>query len=358
VAKPKEDIDFGTPGPALARQSPFYQGFFWVLGGLVAVVLGLAVREAAAELELVLISAFLAVGLQPLVALAQRRGMKRGWAVLCVAVVFVALITAVVFVLGSALRTQITRLVNEAPQLLEDLRHNRSIARLDARYHVLSALEDKLKNPDLADNVADSLFSAGASVLNAIVSTVIVFALTLYFLAALPRITTAAYSLAPASRRERVSKLADEILRRAGGYATGAVLVALIAGTATLILMFSVGLGRYALALALLVALLDLVPLVGALIGASVVCLVGFATSLTVGIVCVVFYVIYETLEGYVIYPRVMRSSVDVPEYVTILAVLIGGGVGGIVGALMALPTAAAVLLLTREVWVRRQDNA
>ena len=107
-----------------------------------------------------------------------------------------------------------------------------------------------------------------------------------------------------------------------------------------------------------MVALLDLVPLVGSILGASIVSIVGFANSLPIGIACVVFYVIYETLEGYVIYPRVMRSSVDVPEYVTIIAVLVGGAVGGIVGALLALPIGAAILLLIREVWVRRQDTS
>jgi predicted PurR-regulated permease PerM len=104
------------------------------------------------------------------------------------------------------------------------------------------------------------------------------------------------------------------------------------------------------------VALLDLLPLVGAILGATIVSLVGLATSLPVGAACIIFYLIYEPLEGYVIYPRVMRSSVDVPEYVTIVAVLIGGAVAGMVGALLALPTAAAILLLVREVWVRSQD--
>jgi predicted PurR-regulated permease PerM len=358
VATPDQGSDFGPPGPPLSRDTPFLRGFFWVLGGLAALVLGFAVRDAAAELELVLIAAFVAIGLNPVVALAERRGMKRGWAVLAVALVFLALLTAVVFVLASALRSQFNALVDEAPHLLDDLRRNRSIAHLDARYHVLSKLETKLQDADLSGTIASGLFSAGASILNAVVSTVIVFVLTLYFLAALPRITKAGYSLAPASRRERVGKLGDEILHRVGGYAIGAVLVALIAGTVTLILLFSVGLGRYAFVLALLVALLDLLPLVGALIGATIVCLVGLATSLSVGITCIVFYLIYETLEGYVIYPRVMRSSVDVPEYVTIVAVLVGGAVGGIIGALMALPAAAAFILLVREVWVRRQDAA
>ena len=105
-----------------------------------------------------------------------------------------------------------------------------------------------------------------------------------------------------------------------------------------------------------MVAILDLVPLVGSITGAALVTIVGLANSLSIGIACIVFYLIYETLEGYVIYPRVMRSSVDVPEYVTIIAVLTGGALGGIVGALLALPIVAGGLLIVQEVWVRRQD--
>ncbi len=86
------------------------------------------------------------------------------------------------------------------------------------------------------------------------------------------------------------------------------------------------------------------------------VTLICFASSLDAGLAAAAFYLVYEPLEGYVIYPRVMRSSVDVPEYVTVIAVLAGGALGGVVGALLALPIAAAVLLLIREVWVRRQD--
>jgi predicted PurR-regulated permease PerM len=138
----------------------------------------------------------------------------------------------------------------------------------------------------------------------------------------------------------------------------GAFLVALLAGTVTTLFLVSVGLSQYALALALAVALLDLIPLVGAITGAAIVCVVCLADSLAVGVAALIFYLIYETLEGYVIYPRVMRSSVDVPEYVTIVAVLLGGAVAGIVGALLALPMAAAILLIGREVWVRRQDTA
>ncbi|MFN2561424.1 MAG: AI-2E family transporter [Jatrophihabitans sp.] len=351
-----ETTRYGEPGAPISRQTPFNRGFLFTLGGLSALVLGFAVDEAASVLVLVLISAFLAVGLDPVVAFAVRRGMKRGWAVVAVAVLFFGVITAVVFVIGGALESQVTSLVDNAPRLLDDLRRNRSVAKLDHKYHVLSGLQDRIQDANLSSSTLSRIFDVGISVLNLLLNTVVVVVLTLYFLSALPQLKKGMYSLAPASRRDRVEKLGDAILRSVGGYVIGAVGVALLAGTVTLVLLLCVGLSAYALPLALLVALLDLVPLLGSIVGASVVSLVGFATSLSTGIACVLFYAVYEALEGYVIYPRVMRSSVDIPEYLTIVAVLIGGAVGGIVGALLALPTAAALLLIVREVWVRRQD--
>ena len=347
----------GPPGPPVSRQAPFLRGFVGGLGLLTALVIGLAVREAVDALVLVLIAGFLAVGLDPLVALLTRRGFPRGRAVVTVAIGLVAVVGAVVFVIAEALTTQVARLINDAPQLVEDLRRNRTVARLDAKYHVLRELQEKLTNANLGKTAIGGLFDVGISVINALTAVIVVFVLTIYFLAELPRIKRAIYSLAPASRRTRVSDLGDEMLRRVGGYVGGATIVALIAGTVTAILLFSVGLGEFALPLALAVALLDLVPLVGAILGAGLVTLIGFATSLPVGVACAIFYLIYEPLEGYVIYPRMMRSSVQVPEYVTIVAVLIGGAVGGIVGALLALPVTAALLVLVREIWVRRQDT-
>jgi predicted PurR-regulated permease PerM len=358
VEPERAETAFGRLGPPISRQTAFYRGFFGALGVLVAVVAAFAVREAAATLELVLIAAFLAVGLNPIVEYGIRRGVKRGWAVLAVALLIVGIATALVIVVGGVLRDQITTLIDDAPQLLNDLRKHKSIAHLDHKYHIISSLEDKLKSPNFAEDTFGGVFNVGLSVLQGVLNTVVVFILTLYFLAALPVIKRTLYTLAPASRRERVGQLGDEILRRVGRYVVGAFLVALLAGTVSLIFMFSVGLGEYALPLAMLVALLDLVPLVGSILGASIVSIVGLANSLPIGIACIVFYLIYETLEAYVIYPRVMRSSVDVPEYVTVIAVLLGGAVAGIVGALLALPIAAGSLLLIREVWVRRQDQS
>jgi predicted PurR-regulated permease PerM len=192
-------------------------------------------------------------------------------------------------------------------------------------------------------------------VLNALFNAFVIFVLSLYFLAALPAIKRSAYSLAPASRRERVTYLGDEILRSVGGYVLGVFVVASCAGVSSFIFLEIVGLGDYAVALALVVALLDFIPLIGATIGASIVSIIGFATSIPIGITCVIFFVVYQQVENYVIYPRVMRSSVDVPGVLTVIAVLIGGSLMGVVGAMLAIPTAAALLLLVRELWIKKQ---
>jgi predicted PurR-regulated permease PerM len=350
------DNPYGEPGPPMSKSSAFYRGFVGAVGVLLALALALIVREVQSVLVLILVATFLALGLNPIVEVLLRRGFKRGWAVLVVALLVLGALALVAFVLVGVLQDQVAGFIRHLPHLLRNLRQHATIRHLEQKYHVIEKLEHKLRNPDLGGDLLRDVFNSGLNVLRGVLDAVVLFVLTMYFLAALPQLKRAMYSLAPASRRGRVGRLGDEILRRVGGYVIGAFLVALLAGTVTALLLVSVGLGQYALPLALIVAMLDLVPLVGSIIGASSVCVVGLATSLHVGIACIVFYLIYEPLEGYVIYPRVMRSSVDVPEYVTIMAVLLGGTLGGIVGALLALPIAAAVLLLVREVWVRRQD--
>jgi predicted PurR-regulated permease PerM len=360
VVEPELDPEvhpFGVPGPPVSRHSPFYRGFWTGLGVLVAVALALAVREARGVIVLVLVSIFLAVGLNPLVEALERRGIRRRWGVLMVTLALVGIVTLFIVSLVPVLRDQINAIITNAPGWLDSLRQNKTIDNLDKKYDVISKVTEKLQDPSLAQTLFGSLFTVGLAVLSALFNAFLVFVLTLYFLSALPQIKDACYSLAPASRRDRVTQLGDAILRGVGGYVSGAFIIALCAGTSSLIFLEIVGLGSYALALALVVAVLDFVPLVGATIGAVLVSIIGFATSLGIGIACVVFYVVYQQVENYVLYPRVMRSSVNVPGVVTVVAVLLGGTLMGVVGAMLAIPMAAAVLLLMREIVVRRQDE-
>ena len=128
------------------------------------------------------------------------------------------------------------------------------------------------------------------------------------------------------------------------------------AGISSLVFLFVVGLGKYAVALAFVVALLDVIPMIGATIGAVDRHRDRLREDPKIGMACVIFYMLYQQFENYVIYPRVMSKSVDVPGAVTVIAALVGAALLGVVGALLAIPTAAAILMLTREVFVRRQD--
>lgn len=354
----EEDEPFGAPGPPMSRHSPFYKGFWAGLGFILALVVALAIREAKSVIVLVLVAVFLAVGLSPVVEWFQRRGVRRPVAVLIVTLGLLGVVALFLVSLVPVLREQIDTIITNTPGWLESLRQNDSIDRLDGKYHVIDNATERLQDPELAQTAFGSLFSVGLAVLSGLLDAFIVFVLTLYLLSALPEIKNACYSLAPASRRERVTQLGDEILRGVGGYVSGAFIVALCAGVTSFVFLQIAGLGKYALALALVVAFLDFIPLIGASIAAVLVSIIGFATSLGVGIACVVFYLIYQQIENYVLYPRVMRSSVDVPGVVTVIAVLLGGSLMGVVGALLAIPMAAAVLLLVREIVVRRQDTA
>ena len=351
-----ESQPFGAPGSPLSRHSAFYVGFTGTLGVLLALVLGMAIRDAKSVLILVVVSIFLAVGLNPIVEWLMHRGIKRRWSVIIVTLGVLGFLTLFVVSLVPVVRDQIQALIDNVPGWLEDLRTNRRVQDLDQKYDVIDKANEKLRDPDLAETAFGSVFTVGLAVLGALWNAFLIFVLTIYLLSSLPQIKRAVYGLAPASRRQRVTYLGDEILRSVGGYVAGAFVIATCAGVTSFIFLEIVGLAEYAVALALVVAILDLIPLVGATIGAVIVSLVGFATEPKIGVACVIFYVIYQQLENYVLYPRVMRSSVDVPGVVTVIAVLIGGTLLGVVGALLAIPTAAAVLLILREVYQRRQD--
>ncbi|MGI8888291.1 MAG: AI-2E family transporter [Nocardioidaceae bacterium] len=349
---------FGEPGPPVSRRAPFYIGFIGALGALTALALVRGIENVRPILVLVLVAAFLAVGLNPLVEWLIHRGFRRRWSVLIVTLGVVVVVTAFIGALVPVLQDQIDALIASAPGWLDDLERNTIIQGLDAKYDVIQTARDKLQDPNLANTAFGSLFTVGLAVLSAFLNAFIIFVLTIYFLSALPGMKRACYSLAPASRRTRVTYLGDEILRRVGGYVAGAFVVALCAGVSSFIFLEFAGLGRYAVALALVVALLDFIPLIGATIGAAIVTLIGFATDPKIGLACLIFYLVYQQVENYLIYPRVMRSSVDVPGVVTVIAVLIGGALLGVVGALLAIPTAAALLLLVREVWLPKQAES
>ena len=355
AVREEEEHPYGRPGRPLRRNSPFYVGFFGALGVLVAYVLSQAVLQARSVIVLVVVSMFLAVGLNPVVEAMTRRGIRRGMAVLVVFVIVIGAFVGFGFAVVPPAIDEGNQFVKNLPEYLQDLKSNGTINRLNQDYGIIDKLSAQVSNANLGGQVFGGLLGFGKIVVSAVFSALTILVMTLYFLSSLPSIKHQAYQLVPASRRERVQKLGDEILTRIGGYVGGAATIAFVAALSSYLFLRIIDL-QLALALALFVGLTDLVPLVGATIGAAVVTTLAFLDTPTKGIACIVFYVIYQQVENYFIYPRVMKKQVDVPAALTVVAVLFGGALLGVVGALLAIPTAAAVLLIVREVLVRRME--
>ena len=351
-----ESDSYGAPGKPLKRHSPFYMGFTGAVGALIAIWLGQQILSITSVLMLIVVAMFLAVGLNPLVELFIRKGVKRPIAVLLVIVGVILVITGFVISMVPVISDQVSTISERAPDWFKQLQNNRTVQNLNEQYGILDRAEQTLKDGKWANTVFGGVVGVGLAVLSAIANTFIVIVLMLYFLATLPKIKRFAYRFAPASRRERVTYLGDQILANVGGYVSGAFVVALCAGVSSMIFLIIVGLGEYAVALAVVVALLDVIPMIGATLGAVVVTAIGFATDPKIGLACLVFYVLYQQFENYVIYPRVMARSVDIPGSLIVVAALVGAGLLGVVGALLAIPTAAAIQLIVKEVFLRRQD--
>jgi predicted PurR-regulated permease PerM len=352
-----------APPPGLAdteapqkRHSPFALGFLAGAGALLAFWLGQQILSIASVILLIVVAMFLAVGLNPVVELLQRRGLGRAWAVLLVVAGVVTAVTLFVVAIVPVITDQVTTISDRAPVWLGDIQGNRTVQDLDERYGLLDRVESTVTGGEFVNRVFGGVLGVGLALLTAVANTFVVVVLMLYFLASLPSIKRFAYRFAPASRRERVGDLGDRILATVGGYVSGAFIVACAAGLSSLVFLFVVGLGEYAVALALVVALLGVIPMIGATLGAVVVTAIGFATDPRIGLACLVFYLVYQQFENYVIYPKVMSRSVDLPGSLIVVAALVGAALLGVIGALLAVPTAAAAQLVVKEVLLPRQD--
>jgi predicted PurR-regulated permease PerM len=345
----------GPPGKPLNQRSPFFIGLSGAAG--VAVLAGIVEMIITVRGVLVLIglALFLAIGLEPAVVVLARRKVPRWAAVITVLVAGVAVVGGFLAAAIPPLARQATQFVTQAPTTLPRvLNHYPVLNQLDTRLH----LQQRLQHPFSGDasGVFTGLLGAGQVVFSALASALIVVVLTVYFLTDLPRIRATFYRLVPHSRRPRAIRLGDEIFTKVGAYVLGNLLISLIAGvlTFTFLTIFKV---PYSLLLSILVALLDLVPVIGSTIAGVVVCLVALSVSLPVCLATIGFFAVYRLAEDYLLVPRIIGRAVEVPALVTVVAVLLGGALLGIVGALVAIPAAAALLLLARELLFPRLDH-
>lgn len=341
----------------LLQHSPFSTGFFGAFGVIVAATLFGALMEVQNILILAVLSLFLALGLSPIVELLARRRIKRGIAVAMVTLGALGVIALGFWALVPIISEQVQQLADNLPFWLNNLTQNETFARWNRDYGVLAKVNDFLLSEQLVEQTFGGLLGAGRLVANLVFSVIMTLVLTIYFLASLPAIKDAIYHLAPASRRERTKYLADEIFRGISGYLMGMFIVVTVAATCSFVFMQFVGLRDYALALAFVVALLCFIPLVGSSLAMIAVAAVGFGISPATGIITIVYFLIYQQFDAYVLYPNVMGRTVRVPGVLVVLSAIVGGLLFGVIGALIAIPTAAALLLLYREVLLPYLDS-
>lgn len=358
VAGVDDQHPLGVPGLPSTGLSPFRIGFTGAIGVALAYELLRAVVAARQVLVLVLIAAFLAVGLDPAVRWLRRRGMHRG---LAVAVVLGGLVLVVVGFAAAAIppiAEQATAFANEAPSYLDRIQNGSGVLHdFNMRYHIVDSIRQRLQSgPTLGLSAIGGVIGVGKAVLSAVFSTFTVLVLTAYLLANLPLLQRGSLRLVPRTRRPRFGLILEEVLRRIGGYVLGNLATSLVAGLTALAFLLLAGV-PYAVALALFVALMDLIPLVGATIAAVVVTVVAFFVSIPVGIASAVFFIAYQQFENYILVPRVMKRTVDVSPLATVVAALIGGTLLGVVGALLAIPAAATISLVLREVVYPRLEQ-
>jgi len=348
--------EFGRLGRPFDRRSPFYVGFVAALGVVCALALAYLVVTAGQILLLLGMAFFLAVGLDPAVRWLYRHGLPRWLSVVVVLLASFGLFVAFFATAIPVVVTQASHLADALPHYLRALNNRHTtLGRLNTRYHVVSRLQKVLKGGSLIS--FGTILGVGKVVLGLITSVAVVSILTVYLLADLPRVKRGIFQLAPKSRRARVILLTDEILNRVGGYVLGNLLTSVISGLLTWGWALAFGI-PYAVLLGLLVAIFDLIPIIGSTIGGVIVALVALTVSLPIAVATAAFYVFYRFLEDYLLTPRIMARTVAVPGLVTVVATVLGGALLGIIGALVAIPVAAAVKLLLEEVAAPRLDQS
>jgi predicted PurR-regulated permease PerM len=265
-----------------------------------------------------------------------------------------------VWALAPALITQSTNFLAQAPQLLQDITKIPVVVSLDeqlggavgsALANAGSILSDSANWPSLVGGVVQ----VGINLFNGAFGFIIILVLTVFFLASLDGLKASLTKLVPASKRERYTKISQQVSLSVGRYVIGQVSVAALNATLAFVAMSIVGL-PFALVLAFIVFLLAIIPLVGSVSGAALVVMVAVAVNPSSAIVLAIYFLIYLQIEAYVVSPRVMKVAVSVPAPIVVIAALSGGALLGILGALVAIPFAASVIFIVREIFIPRQN--
>jgi predicted PurR-regulated permease PerM len=313
---------------------------------LAAVVMIEIVQVARGVLVWIFIAIFLALALNPAVEWLLERGVRRrGLAVAMADVGALLSIAALGASFVPILIDQVNSFVEALPDYVEELtRGEGRLGFLEREYQITERVREVVEEGGASGvlGLSDTALAITKGVLTAVVATVTIAFLTLFMLLEGPAWVERFYSLLPAESQPRWRAVGHDVYRTIGGYVSGNLTISLIAGIVSTLVLLVLGV-PYAVALGLLVALLDLIPLAGATIAAVIVTTVGFLDATTSGIVLLVFFVVYQQLENHVLQPVVYGRTVQLSPLAVLIAVLIGAELAGVIGALAAIPVAGTI---------------
>lgn len=353
-------LKFGGPPPRSMRQHPIHFGFMASVGAGLALLAYFMITNVGHLLVWIGAALFIALGLDPIVRWLENRRFPRPAGITLALTMLVGIIVAFFAVLIPTIVSQTAQLVDRAPGYAREFLASDFFQTVDQQFELRERVTEEVNrffdNSEAVGGIFGGVVGVGTVILNSVFGVLVILVLTLYFLASLPAMKKWAYRLAPRSRRARVERLAEEITSSVGNYVIGQACVALLNATFAFIFM-TIADVPFSVLLAFIVAMLAFIPLVGAMIAAVVVSLVALTVGWQTAALFAVMYVAYLQVEAYFISPRIMQKAVAVPGAVAVIAVIAGGSLLGVLGALIAIPLAAGAMLLLKEVFIARQDN-
>ncbi len=352
--------------------NPFRVALLATLGVGVGLLLIGSVQNLSTILLYVGTALFLSLGLDPVVSFLEKRGLPRWAAVLITILGVLGIFAGIIVMVVPIIVGQITQLVVQIEQLLQPDRWNEVVRqvqdwasqtlpwlRLDDVWAGVQQWISTLDVGSISTMVGNSILTIGGAVAAGLGGAFIVLILTIYFTASTPSLKSAVYQLVPASKRARFIELAEKITDSVGYYVMGQVSLGVINGLLSAIFL-SIIQAPFPAVLAVVAFFFSLIPLVGTLTGSTIIvltCLIPGLGSPTIALFAAIYYLVYMQIEAYVISPRIMSRAVSVPGSVVVISALAGGALLNLLGALIAIPVAASILIIYREVIIPRQNE-
>lgn len=339
---------------------PFGVGFALTLGGLIAFALGVAFANLSTIIIYVVFALFAALGLDPIVRWLERRGLSRAWGIVIVYLGFAIVLAGVLLLIIPTVVAQIAQFVRDIPSIIANFQTTPTYLWLQQNFGdqvgtLLTEVQKFLTDPANIAAIGGGVFQFGVTVATTISGLIIVLVLSLYFLASLPTIKAAFNRLAPARNRVKVGAMTEEITDSIGAYLMGMVILAFFNSIVALILHLVLGL-PFAALMAVVAFGITLIPLVGSVLYWGIATGVALFTGWLPALLFAALYLVYMQLEAYVLTPRVMNRAISVPGSLVVIGALVGGTLLGLLGALVAIPVTASILLIIKQVVIPRQD--